>query len=490
LPMKNKPNIVLIFPDQHRGDAMGCMGNPAVITPNLDRLASEGVMFNRCYTNSPLCMPARASLISGKYVNEHGVWNNEAAADRYGPSHVRNVRDAGYHTALIGKTHLYVHHGNDHTKHHIQELKDWGYEDIHELAGFMASAVLDNPYTDELAAKGLLDIHRDYIKKMYAGMRSGEILPWEEPPSPLPVEDNLDYYCGRKAVEWINHYQGDKPFYLQVLFPGPHNPFDAPTPYRDKYDPETIPAGILDAPREPLSGLVTRSWEKSRLEHMTPDQKRLMSACYYGKITLIDERIGAIVKALEQQGLLENTWIIYTSDHGEMLGDHRLVHKVVFYDGAALVPCIIRPPGGAPGWTSSGLTDLLDIAATILDIAGAEPLRDSENRSLGPQVLGGPEGPAAQTGKDAVFSEVIGYSTIITDRYKMAVETKSGRVEELYDLKNDPAELNNLAHDPAMKKLRQELLASLTDRLLIHLDTDKYQLFEEQGRITSRGMLK
>ena len=115
-----QPNIVLFFPDQHRGDAMGCAGNPVVRTPNLDRLSEGGVVFDRCYTSSPLCMPARASLITGQPVNAHGVWgNNLVEADRHGPSHVRNIRDAGYRTAIIGKTHLYANQRNDgHTREH------------------------------------------------------------------------------------------------------------------------------------------------------------------------------------------------------------------------------------------------------------------------------------------------------------------------------------------------------------------------------------
>ena len=107
--MSEKPNIIYIFSDQHRGDTLGCVGHPAVITPNLDRLAGEGVVYTNCFTNSPLCMPARATMMTGKYVCEHGVWTNSIEARAKGPSHVRNIRDAGYHTALIGKTHLYTH---------------------------------------------------------------------------------------------------------------------------------------------------------------------------------------------------------------------------------------------------------------------------------------------------------------------------------------------------------------------------------------------
>ena len=123
--MTDKPNIIYIFSDQHRGSALGCLGS-SVITPNLDKLAMEGVNFTNCYTNSPLCMPARASMMSGKYVSEHGVWDNNVGADPKGPSHVRNIKNAGYHTALIGKTHLYRHGGRNgiHTKDKKQYWHD------------------------------------------------------------------------------------------------------------------------------------------------------------------------------------------------------------------------------------------------------------------------------------------------------------------------------------------------------------------------------
>jgi len=126
--MSKQPNIIYIFSDQHRGDALGCVGHPAVITPNLDKLSAEAVTFERCSTTSPLCMPARASMMTGQYPREHGIWTNNVEADPKGPSHVRNIRDAGYHTALIGKTHLYMHGGANrgtHARDYVPVMNDW-----------------------------------------------------------------------------------------------------------------------------------------------------------------------------------------------------------------------------------------------------------------------------------------------------------------------------------------------------------------------------
>ena len=144
----SKPNIVFIYSDQHRGDAVGCAGHPVIKTPHLDRLGSEGVVFSQCYTNGPICMPARATMMTGQYVREHGVWQNTVEADQHGPSHVRNVRDAGYHTALVGKTHLYMHMGGTKSQEKTAILEDWGFVDIQEMHGPHASRVNRSQYSD------------------------------------------------------------------------------------------------------------------------------------------------------------------------------------------------------------------------------------------------------------------------------------------------------------------------------------------------------
>ena len=483
--MADKPNILFIFPDQHRGDVMGCAGNPVAQTPNLDRLAAEGVTFTRCCTNSPLCMPARASLISGQYVNEHGVWSNSINGDRHGPSHVRNIRDAGYHTAVIGKTHLYVHAGAIDTRNHVHELNDWGFVDTHELTGPRATANVDSPYTDYLAEKGLLDVHREYMRDYNAAMRNGTLHPWDEPPSPLPAEDHLDTYTGRTAANWIRSYKEDKPFYLQVLFPGPHDPFDSPAEYRAMYKPDDMPVGIMDRPAEPVAPYVDFVLRWSGLDGMTEAQKQMLRVHYYAKVTLIDDAIGQVIRALEESGLIDNTWIIYTSDHGEMLGDHFMSHKIVFYEGALKIPCIIKPPGGTKGWKSDALTDQLDVAASLIDIAGARPLEGSDGCSLIRQVKAGPDRPQAQRGKEAIFSEVFGFSMVLTERYKMAIDSRTQQPVELYDMVDDPNELHNMVKDPSLENVRRELLDQHLNRLLNSLNEKKLKIHEEiqSGRL-------
>jgi len=479
--MADKPNIILIFPDQHRGDVMGCAGDPVAQTPNLDRLASEGVQFPNCCTNSPLCMPARASLMTGKYVNEHGVWHNWNAADRHGPAHVRSIRDAGYHTAVVGKTHLYVHGAPDvaDTRDRVQELYDWGYVDTHELTGPWASRRIDSPYTDYLAEKGLLDAHRDYIGHYLTGMRSGELRPWDEPPPPLSPEDHLDTYTGRTAAEWVRNYDGDKPFYLQVCFPGPHDPFDSPQEYRAMYNPADMHVGIMNKPTWPVSPQLDYVLRWSALDGMTREQKQLMATFYYAKVTLIDHAIGMLLQALEEKGLLDNTWILYTSDHGEMLGDHFMSHKIVFYEAALKIPCIVRPPAGSRKWKSAALTDQIDIAATMLEIAGARPFERSDGVSLLSKVQAGPDAPNVDSHKEAVFSEVNLYSMVLTDRYKMTVHSLTREPLELYDMVNDPNEVDNLVIDRAYKGVREELTERYINALLSRTDQEKLKAFQD-----------
>ena len=219
--MDKKPNILFIFPDQQRGDSLGYAGHPVVQTPNLDKLAAEGVHFSRCYTNSPLCVPARATLQSGKYVSQHGGWNNQIVLDpKSSPSFARNIRDAGYTTAVVGKTHLWQHSiggdGNAHTNDKKQITHDWGFDYVHELTGPMASTGHDSPYTDYLKEKGLLKAYRgyqiEYVLRNYVLKRSSKIPPmyqefmktydieidlenpppWDDPPLPLPPEDHYD----------------------------------------------------------------------------------------------------------------------------------------------------------------------------------------------------------------------------------------------------------------------------------------------------------
>ncbi|MBI4767948.1 MAG: sulfatase-like hydrolase/transferase [Deltaproteobacteria bacterium] len=507
--MPDQPNILFIFPDQQRGDTLGCVGHPVVRTPNLDKMAAEGVIFTRCYTNSPLCTPARTSLQTGRYVSEHGAWNNQIVADSQSPSFVRNLRDAGYHTAIIGKSHLWRHGmgqpSGTHTNDKIPIMRDWGFEDIHELTGPMASTAHDSPYTDYLKERGLLKAYRgyqfEYLIRNYL-LKTSRVIPpaiqdlmeeyslsidvnngalWDDPPLPLPPEDHYDSYVGQKSVDWVKAYDQEKPFFLMVGFPGPHDPFDSPQAYRDLYRPEDIPLGIMDYPEEPIPDYLRRLLDLSGLKQMTDSYLQHMRVAYYGKVSLIDDYIGRIMGALEKRGQLDNTWIIYSSDHGELLGDHRLCHKMTYYEGALHIPCIIRPAGGVRGWRSAGLTDHLDLTATLLDIAGVEPFKHCDGRSLARKIAAGPGSGDAQKGRERIFSELAGMAAVFDGRYKLVMEIKTREPLQLHDLETDHRELHNLVEKKSHEFIRRELLDNLEEHLSAHLDEEKFKRFLESG---------
>lgn len=467
-----KPNIVFIFTDQQRADTMGYAGDSVAITPHLDRLAGQGTVFNRCFTSSPVCMTARASLMTGHQVHQHGVWAFANPEIRHGQSHVRNIRDAGYRTGVVGKTHLW-RHGEDHASSHIDEMHDWGFIDARETTGPSESHRTGSIYADHLDGKGLLDTHRHYFDMYLNGERP---FPWELPPTKLPTEDHLDMFIAGLAEDWIADCPAEDPFYLQVNFGGPHDPWDSPPEYRRMYNPDDIPLSINQKATGPLSPHVELllKYAPNKLDQMSEAQNRVMKANYYSKVTLIDDCIGRVVRALQQQDLLENTWIVFSSDHGEMLGDHGLLAKKVFYEGAVNVPCLFYPPGGGSHRDTPALTCHLDIVATLIDIAGAAKLQDSDGRS----VLAILDGNPSDEHQTAVLSELglppSAYTMVRTDRHKLSVDTLSRKPLEQYDLVEDPNELHNLIEDQSYQNIREELVYDVLNPMLSNLDTSDW----------------
>jgi arylsulfatase A-like enzyme len=201
---------------------------------------------------------------------------------------------------------------------------------------------------------------------------------------------------------------------------------------------------------------------------------------YYAKVTHVDHGIGMVLNALKAKGEMDNTWIIYTSDHGEMLGDHRCSHKALFYESAMNIPLCIRPPGGTKAWQSKALTDQLDLTDTMLEIADAPYLDNaSEYRSsLVSKVLDGPDVANAQVGKETVFSDVRLYSMARNDRYKLAVDSLTREPTELYDMDNDSDQIHNLVEDATLDDVRSELMDHLNTHL-DKLDHDKVKKYQD-----------
>jgi choline-sulfatase len=459
-------NIVLIVSDQHRGDMLGCAGDAGVQSPHLDRLAAEGVLFGRVRCQGPLCMPSRASFVSERYVRDHGVFTNWAAVDPETPTYLHALREAGYHTAMLGKAHLYRDDMGDasHVDELAPRLRALGFAEVFET-GDKFSGAMPNRYTDHLAAEGLLEAYRRHIAdrsyqgEQETGRNATKIIPmWDSTPMPLPLGSYIDAWHGDQAVRWIEGYRRDQPFFLFVGFPGPHDPWDAPQAAVDQYAGWDIsmPASTRrpDVDAAGSYGRLLRGFlHLSDTDTMTLDAIRGMRRAYSAAVSVIDDAVGRIVGALEARGVLDDTWVIYTSDHGEMGGDHGLMSKCVFYEPSVHVPLVLRPPGGRDPLVVDDLVEQLDVPASIRAIAGAPAVPSSEGRSLLGYV-NGERGPS----RVVSVTENWGFAGFETQRYKLVVDEDALVPCQLFDRKDDPDEDHNRVADPELAGVIEEIM--------------------------------
>jgi choline-sulfatase len=452
------PNILLLLSDQHRADAMACAGDTIVRTPGLDRLAAEGVRFGNAFCTSPLCMPSRASFTTGLYAHNHGVLSN-AAGNLLPvlPTFMRALQAAGYHTAGIGKFHYFIHDGISDMDELTEQLLAYGFDEAVETEGKEISEFHRGPWTRYLAEHGLEETHRADFRRR----RTAEPA-WYAGASPLGEEHHHDAYIGRLAEQWLERWDGDRPFLLWTSWVGPHLPWDAPGRFATMYDPADLPPPRPD----PLDGaptVVRRYVERFRLRDAAPSDLARMRASYYGLISHVDHWVGRLLDLLDRRGLAEDTVVVYFSDHGEMLGEHGLLQKSVFYEEAIRVPLIVRDPRRLRPGVAAAPVELVDLPATLLELAGARPYPPCEGRSLLPLL---DEPSAVPAGwRNAVFSELKGERMVRTDRYKYTHRAGETR-QELFDLAADPHELRNLAGDPAHAAVEEELRARLLDWLI------------------------
>lgn len=452
----SRPNILFLMSDQHRWDAMGCSGD-WVQTPNLDRIAAEGVRFVDCVTNSPVCIPARVSLATGWYPHNTSVWDN----CRYDlslemPTWMQAIRAAGYRTSVFGKTHLHHHGGDLREREHY--LYAYGLDDVDEIGGPRASTRLWSHMTAAWESHGLWDAYKaDYEERF-------RLKPHMVRPSALPLEWYADTYVGRQARDYLAAYDRQEPWFCWVSFGGPHEPWDAPEPYASMYDPGALPdpkprperaegcvRGVLD---ERLAGAPT--FENGDIS--------ALRANYAGKVTLIDDQIGEILRAIEERGELENTVIAYTSDHGEMNGDHGLIYKQNFYDGAVRVPMLLRTPETATGTHTGGVcespVEWFDLGPTLADMAGASLDHQQFARSMLPALQ-----DTSTTVREFALSEFRGEVMILGRWYKMAVN-RFGKPYMLFDRRADPAEAENLVGRPEVREIEEHLRLQILDRMI------------------------
>ena len=425
--------VVLVFLDQLRADAIG------VDTPNIDAFAAESVRFETCITNAPLCRPARISLLSGQPVSAHRFEDNQRVP-RPGslPSHVAELRDAGYHTAVVGKTHL--HAGVGHLDHHRAVLEAWGYREIVELPDAQTHQ-LTSAHSDWLTATtplGELDKHlrwTDFVANHHPSSDPPDAAPWH-----LDTEDHLDSYCARRAVDVVRGAPDDRALYLQICFPGPHPPFDPTTEYLlDR----AVPPPITGPRRGPLAPTELRYRRAQR--RWTADDVARSRRAYFGKVALVDRCIGRVLAALAGTGLDERAWIILTADHGELLGDHGVFGKVLPFESSIRIPLLVRPPGGTSGRVDRSVVELLDVVATVRGIAGLDA------GSWGSSLVDRVRTPTPPSSRSVVFAN-LGYVGLRTPELTMTWDARRGDPLELFDRSVDPQQFENRVDDPRYRE--------------------------------------
>lgn len=420
----HRPNIILILPDQQRPDSLGCFGAAAAQTPNIDALANSGVVFDNCYVQNPLCCPSRYSLLTGRYPHSHRVRSNWYAPREGEQSFAHAVGRAGYSSAAVGKMHFTPWNDN------------FGFDGrIIAEAKFHTQCPDDYERFLALHGKSRKDMY-DFADPVYKHNLTAE-------KSRFPQELHIDSFVGRSSCEYLKNVSG--PFCLFTSFLSPHNPYDPPSPYDELFDPSDFPARnmgpdeIALKPREAYDYINNRLRMPFKTDEITEEQRRLMWKYYSATCTLIDDWVGEMVGILKKRGLYDNTIIMYSSDHGDLLGDHGLFYKQAFYEQSVRVPLIVHAPERFKARRSDSLIEQIDLYSTICSLAGAQESPGSQGKSLLPLL----EGRDDHVHREAAFSENYFGRMIRYEEWKMVYYTGKP-YGEMYNLNDDPLEQNNL----------------------------------------------
>lgn len=463
------PNILWICTDQQRYDTIHALGNEHIHTPHLDRLVAEGVAFTRAYTQSPICTPSRACFLTGRYPSTIHVNRNGNA---YFPGNVplitRTLADIGYDCGLVGKLHLSAADGRVETRpddgyrvfkwsHHPQPEPFWPTE--------------QHAYQKWLRERGV-----NWDEAYGARAVSG----WTRQTSYRPGIAARYHQTTWCADETIVHMLEDRPSpWLMSVNPfDPHPPMDPPPEYLERMDVARMPLPLF-RPEEMQSQLAFEGIDHQTEHPLSPDDydARRMIAAYYAQIELIDDQVGRLLDTLEASGQRENTLIIFTSDHGEMLGDHGLVLKGCrFYEGAVHVPLIFSWPGHIKqGLRSEALVELADLVPTLLEITDLPVPENVHGMSLLP-ILCGQADPNVHHEfvrceyHDALDRPFASHANMMYDgRFKLVVY-HGHAIGELYDLQQDPDEFHNLWDEPDAQPLKHERTRRLFDAVMMATD--------------------
>lgn len=521
-----KPNFLIFITDQHRAGHLGCYGNPLVQTPNIDALARDGTRFERAYVANPVCMPNRGSIMTSRMSSVHGARSNGVPLPLESVTFADLLTEFGYRTALIGKSHLQnmedkppllppvlqppgtvksqryaeSRRETEAPAAYEQELRSRWQDPEHEIKlpyyGFQ-DVILCNHHADECFGDWLRWLQAEHPELAeQLGREHGEVDPRYVAPQAWKTRlDEFTYpthYIADQTRQWIHSHvenHPDQPFALMCSFPDPHHPWTPPGRYWDMYRPEDIPVPeTMSVDGEPphVRWLMEERRDGKaqlngpRLFAATAREVQEMIALTYGMITNIDDRIGMVMDTLRACGADSNTVVIFTSDHGDLMGDHGIVLKgPLHYQGLIRVPMIWRDPSGAKGQVAvrEDLASSIDLAAAIIHRAGIAPPNGMQGKPLFT-----PGGEAIPTGRDAVlieenqqraylgFERPVKVRTVVTATHRMSVFAE-GAWGELYDLKSDPHEKVNLWDAPQGQSLKWELMQRLVQLLMEHSDT-------------------
>lgn len=436
-PRKNrKPNILFIMPDDQRADFLGHIHPETVNTPNIDMLAETGVSFQCAYTASPICSPSRVSMATGREPWRYGpVLNNDLSVPPGEPTMYRSFRNAGYKVAGIGKIDLRKSDPYNGKNGERPCAFDWGFTFPREVEGKIHSCVHGEPvgpYGFDLKSKGLYSSYlKDYQKRREQFWHTAEA----SNDSVLDVENHIDAYIGAEAKNWLENVSTEFPWMLFVGFSGPHEPFDPPREYAERYrNKPTIPE--IHAKEDAKADWVLNSRYRTTPSNIDVQKMRQQ---YSAGIELIDDQIGGLIDVMKRRGFNNNTIIVFTSDHGEMIGDHGMVSAMLPYEGALRIPLIVTGRSIEKGKKTNALVSLIDIYPTLCSLANI-PQEDTNIDGLSfEKVLDGTN----QEHRDSIISTLNEFRCLRDDRYKLIQHISSP--PELYDLHLDPEENNNIA---------------------------------------------
>ena len=446
------PNILWICTDQQRYDTITCLGNSHIRTPNIDKLAASGVAFTHAHCQTPICTPSRASFLTGMCPDTvHGCINGNDRWDNAAPLITKTLAEAGYDCGLAGKLHLSAAQGR------IEKRPDDGYRVFHWSHHPSDDWPRGHAYRDWLQSQG-----QDYTtlhKKHKA----------------IPAEFHQTTWCARTAADFIRQDRKGAWLFSLNCF-DPHPPLDPPREYLERFDVDSLPGPLF---RESDLEAQARLGEINFQSKATSPEKfnaRLDQAKYWAQIELIDENVGLLLKALDETGQRDNTMIVFTSDHGETLGDHGLRRKGCrFYESLVRVPLIFSWPAAfKQGLVSDALVELTDIVPTLLEANGMPVPESMHGKSLMP-ILRGESDPGQH--RDFVRSTyyqtlqgIPSNASMVRTRHHKLVNYHGHRLGELFDLERDPGEFDNRWDDPVYREVRFELMTANFDAMASAID--------------------